>query len=75
MLNSLKKHIMGMISKVRDNNRKSISHEKPRTIFSLKNYWTYFLEERELPFKVELVSEAKCHERVLAAGVPDYNMY
>lgn len=33
---------------------------------------THLAEEYEVPFKVDLVSEAKCHESVLDAGVPRY---
>jgi hypothetical protein len=34
----------------------------------------YFFEACELRFfKVDLVSDARCHERVFATGVPKYN--
>jgi len=38
----------------------------------LLNSKTYFGEAWEDPFKVDFVSDAKCHERVFAAGVPRY---
>lgn len=58
-----------MLSSVRDHNRRRNSHAKAQTI-SFQYSQTYLFDERELPFKVELVSEAKCHERVFAAGTP-----
>lgn len=33
-------------------------------------YGTYLVEECEVPFKVDFVSEAKCQESVFDAGVP-----
>jgi hypothetical protein len=53
----------------RAENRKSSSIAQPHTI---KFSWTYFGEACGVPFNVDLVSDAKCHERVFAGGVPWY---
>lgn len=38
----------------------------------LLNSKTYFGEAWADPFKVDFVSDAKCHERVFGAGVPRF---
>lgn len=40
-----------------------------------KKTWTYFGEACGVPFSVDLVSDAKCHERVFAGGVPRHRIY
>lgn len=34
---------------------------------------TYFTDDRGVPFKVDLVSDAKCHDKVLGGGVPKFS--
>ena len=50
-------------------NRKQSNIAQPH---SIKISWTYFGEACGVPFNVDLVSDAKCHERVFAGGVPRY---
>jgi hypothetical protein len=50
------------------------AHNNKATVLHSLKLKTYFFEVCELRFfKVDLVSDARCHERVFATGVPKYN--